>query len=70
MLVRRIQRQKSQYILNLPATILNDFGWHKGDLIVIKILTRGILQLTKFEEEVEKREKGRPSPGLEGEEIK
>jgi len=49
MLVRRLQQQRTQYMINLPADVCQSFGWKKGDLIKFEIPAKGVLQLSKVE---------------------
>lgn len=48
MLIRRIQRQRSQLVINLPAQIARDFDWRAGDYLKISVVARGIIQLEKI----------------------
>jgi len=47
--IRKIQRQKTQLVINLPKQVCRDFGWKEGDYLRIRILARGVLEITKVE---------------------
>ncbi len=48
MLIRRIQKQKTQLVINLPSSICKDFGWKQGDYVQIAVIQRGIIQIQKI----------------------
>jgi len=49
MLVRKLQKQGNQLVVNLPKQVVTDFGWKKGDLIRFEIVARNVIQISKVE---------------------
>lgn len=48
MLIRRLQKQRENLFVNIPASICKDFGWEKGDYVQIAVIQRGIIQIQKI----------------------